>query len=167
VLFGNQRYTPTIAGANVERRPQACGLQTWGVVLFGRARGQRRRRAGLAGALLHVDQIYFSATFHDHIAGLLVRRAGANPFRRDRHVPRDRNAFALGRDRHRVAAVETARDFRDCPEPPEGLVAGGAIASGRPKPGTQPTLFELKENCRPESEWTAAARYREPNLFSS
>jgi hypothetical protein len=31
----------------------------------------------------------------------------------------------------------------------------------------QPTLFELKEDCRPESERTAAGRYSEPNLFSS
>lgn len=31
----------------------------------------------------------------------------------------------------------------------------------------QPTLFELKEDCRPEAERTAAGRYREPNLFEA
>ena len=30
----------------------------------------------------------------------------------------------------------------------------------------QPTLFELKEDCRPVAERTAAGRYREPSLFS-
>ena len=30
----------------------------------------------------------------------------------------------------------------------------------------QPTLFELKEDCRPRSERTAAGRYSEPSLFS-
>jgi hypothetical protein len=30
----------------------------------------------------------------------------------------------------------------------------------------QPVLFELKEDCRPVSERTAAGRYREPSLFS-
>lgn len=30
----------------------------------------------------------------------------------------------------------------------------------------QPALFELKEDCRPEPERTAAGRYREPCLFS-
>ena len=31
---------------------------------------------------------------------------------------------------------------------------------------SQPTLFELKEDCRPEAERTAAGRYREPSLFA-
>jgi len=31
----------------------------------------------------------------------------------------------------------------------------------------QPALFELKEDCRPRTERTAAGRYREPSLFSS
>ncbi len=30
----------------------------------------------------------------------------------------------------------------------------------------QPALFELKEDCRPLPERTAADRYREPGLFS-
>ena len=30
----------------------------------------------------------------------------------------------------------------------------------------QPTLFELKDDCRPQAERTAAGRYREPSLFS-
>ena len=30
----------------------------------------------------------------------------------------------------------------------------------------QPALFELKEDCRPLPERTAAGRYREPGLFS-
>jgi hypothetical protein len=30
----------------------------------------------------------------------------------------------------------------------------------------QPTLFELKDDCHPETERTAAGRYREPSLFS-
>ena len=30
----------------------------------------------------------------------------------------------------------------------------------------QPTLFELKEDCRPVPERTAAGRYAEPNLFA-
>jgi hypothetical protein len=30
----------------------------------------------------------------------------------------------------------------------------------------QPALFELKEDCRPVPERTAAGRYREPSLFS-
>ena len=29
----------------------------------------------------------------------------------------------------------------------------------------QPPLFELKEDCRPEPERSAAGRYREPSLF--
>ena len=29
----------------------------------------------------------------------------------------------------------------------------------------QLTLFDLKEDCRPEAERTAAGRYREPTLF--
>jgi hypothetical protein len=40
----------------------------------------------------------------------LVRRAGTDTLRDDREVARGRNAVALGRDRHRVAAVETAGD---------------------------------------------------------
>ncbi len=32
--------------------------------------------------------------------------------------------------------------------------------------GEQPTLFELKDDCRPVAERTAAGRYREPSLFS-
>lgn len=30
----------------------------------------------------------------------------------------------------------------------------------------QPALFELREDCRPASERTAAGRYREPSLFT-
>jgi hypothetical protein len=30
----------------------------------------------------------------------------------------------------------------------------------------QPCLFELKEDCRPASERTAAGRFREPSLFT-
>jgi hypothetical protein len=30
----------------------------------------------------------------------------------------------------------------------------------------QPALFELREDCRPATERTAAGRYREPSLFS-
>ena len=30
----------------------------------------------------------------------------------------------------------------------------------------QPPLFELREDCRPATERTAAGRYREPSLFS-
>jgi hypothetical protein len=30
----------------------------------------------------------------------------------------------------------------------------------------QPSLFELKEDCRQPAERTAAGRYREPNLFA-
>ncbi len=30
----------------------------------------------------------------------------------------------------------------------------------------QPALFELRDDCRPASERTAAGRYREPSLFS-
>jgi len=30
----------------------------------------------------------------------------------------------------------------------------------------QPALFQLKEDCRPEAERTAAGRYREPSLFT-
>jgi hypothetical protein len=30
----------------------------------------------------------------------------------------------------------------------------------------QPPLFELREDCRPSVERTAASRYREPSLFS-
>ena len=33
--------------------------------------------------------------------------------------------------------------------------------------GEQPTLFELKEDCRPVADRTAAGRYREPSLFSN
>jgi hypothetical protein len=32
---------------------------------------------------------------------------------------------------------------------------------------SQPPLFELKDDCRPEAERTAAGRYREPTLFRS
>lgn len=31
----------------------------------------------------------------------------------------------------------------------------------------QPTLFELKEDCRPVAERSAAGRFREPSLFST
>ena len=31
----------------------------------------------------------------------------------------------------------------------------------------QPALFELKLDCRPTSEQTAAGRYREPSLFDA
>jgi hypothetical protein len=30
----------------------------------------------------------------------------------------------------------------------------------------QPALFELKDDCRPAAERTAASRYREPTLFA-
>jgi len=30
----------------------------------------------------------------------------------------------------------------------------------------QPALFELREDCRPPAERTAAGRYREPSLFA-
>lgn len=32
--------------------------------------------------------------------------------------------------------------------------------------GGQPVLFELREDCRPATERTAAGRYREPSLFT-
>jgi len=32
---------------------------------------------------------------------------------------------------------------------------------------TQPALFELKTDCRPAAERTAAGRYQEPTLFSA
>jgi hypothetical protein len=32
--------------------------------------------------------------------------------------------------------------------------------------GEQPALFELKEDCRPATERTAAGRYQEPTLFA-
>jgi hypothetical protein len=32
--------------------------------------------------------------------------------------------------------------------------------------GEQPTLFELKEDCRPAAERTGAGRYQEPTLFA-
>jgi hypothetical protein len=31
---------------------------------------------------------------------------------------------------------------------------------------SQPALFELKDDCRPVTESTAAGRYREPTLFA-
>lgn len=31
---------------------------------------------------------------------------------------------------------------------------------------TQPALFDLREDCRPAAERTAAGRYREPTLFA-
>jgi hypothetical protein len=31
---------------------------------------------------------------------------------------------------------------------------------------SQPALFELKDDCRPEAERTASGRYREPTLFA-
>jgi hypothetical protein len=37
-------------------------------------------------------------------------------------------------------------------------------AHARPQ---QPTLFELKDDCRPATQRTAEGRYREPMLFSS
>jgi hypothetical protein len=33
-------------------------------------------------------------------------------------------------------------------------------------PAGQPTLFALREDCRPTGERTAAERYREPSLFT-
>jgi hypothetical protein len=30
----------------------------------------------------------------------------------------------------------------------------------------QPTLFEMKDDCRPESERTASGRFAEPSLFT-
>lgn len=38
-------------------------------------------------------------------------------------------------------------------------------AQAAPRP-EQPTLFELKEDCRPAGERTALERYREPSLFT-
>jgi hypothetical protein len=32
--------------------------------------------------------------------------------------------------------------------------------------GAQPALFELKDDCRPEAERSAAGRYFEPTLFA-
>jgi hypothetical protein len=32
---------------------------------------------------------------------------------------------------------------------------------------SQPALFELKEDCRPEAERTATGRYLEPTLFNA
>jgi hypothetical protein len=32
--------------------------------------------------------------------------------------------------------------------------------------GTQPPLFELRTDCRPQSDRTAPGRYREPTLFT-
>jgi hypothetical protein len=32
--------------------------------------------------------------------------------------------------------------------------------------GEQPALFELKDDCRPQAERTAAGRYLEPSLFA-
>ena len=32
--------------------------------------------------------------------------------------------------------------------------------------GAQPALFELRDDCRPEAERTAAGRYLEPTLFA-
>jgi hypothetical protein len=32
--------------------------------------------------------------------------------------------------------------------------------------GEQPALFELRDDCRPEAERTAAGRYLEPTLFA-
>ena len=33
--------------------------------------------------------------------------------------------------------------------------------------GEQPTLFELKDDCRPAAERTGAGRYQEPTLFAA
>jgi hypothetical protein len=33
-------------------------------------------------------------------------------------------------------------------------------------PAQQPTLFPVREDCRPSGERTAAERYREPSLFT-
>jgi hypothetical protein len=38
-------------------------------------------------------------------------------------------------------------------------------AQARP-PAEQPTLFPLREDCRPAGERNAAERYREPSLFT-
>ena len=38
-------------------------------------------------------------------------------------------------------------------------------AQARPR-AEQPTLFDLREDCRPPGERTAAERYREPSLFT-
>jgi len=40
------------------------------------------------------------------------------------------------------------------------------LEARRAASGTQPTLFELKEDCRPASQRTAAGRYLEPTLLS-
>jgi hypothetical protein len=32
--------------------------------------------------------------------------------------------------------------------------------------GAQPALFELRDDCRPQAERSAAGRYREPTLFA-
>jgi hypothetical protein len=40
------------------------------------------------------------------------------------------------------------------------------LAAVKAARGEQPTLFKLKDDCRPAVERTAAARYREPTLFA-
>jgi hypothetical protein len=40
------------------------------------------------------------------------------------------------------------------------------LEAWKPAQPLQPALFELKDDCRPEAERTAAGRYREPTLFA-
>jgi hypothetical protein len=40
------------------------------------------------------------------------------------------------------------------------------LEAWRAEQSRQPTLFELKDDCRPEAERTAAGRYREPTLWT-
>jgi hypothetical protein len=41
------------------------------------------------------------------------------------------------------------------------------LEAARKARGSQPALFELREDCRPGSERTAAGRFTEPSLFDS
>ena len=41
------------------------------------------------------------------------------------------------------------------------------LEAWRTKQARQLTLFELKDDCRPDAERTAAGRYREPTLFAN
>jgi hypothetical protein len=40
------------------------------------------------------------------------------------------------------------------------------LEAWRAAQGAQPVLFELRDDCRPEAEQTAAGRYLEPTLFA-
>jgi hypothetical protein len=41
------------------------------------------------------------------------------------------------------------------------------LAAVKAARGQQPTLFELKDDCRPAAERTGAGRYQEPTLFAA